>query len=87
MIDDIVKRVQGDYITHFQEKINYLFPLVWQKARSKDEKVKLLKIFKIWGMFFTDKEKLKTISETLQLDQLVSVFGLLTIVGKRVVQE
>lgn len=53
----------------------FLFPLIWQKTSGglgqKDQMIKLLKIFKIWDMFF-DKQTLKQISEELKLEEMVS---------------
>lgn len=72
VIDMIIKEVQGDYIHAFQEKMNYLFPLVWQRTNVRDEKIRLLKIFKIWHMFFNNKSILIHISNTLNLAQAVS---------------
>ena len=65
--------MQGDYIAYFQDKIPYLFPLIWQKASSQAEKIKLLKIFKIWDMFF-EKQILDRIAATLSLDKFVAKF-------------
>ena len=66
--------MQGAYITCFQEKISFLFPMIWEKTKNKQSPelmIKLLKIFKIWDMFFA-KETLNQISETLKLDEEVS---------------
>lgn len=57
IIDTIIRYVQGDYITFFQEKIGFLFPLIWQKTNNggaghRELLIKLLKIFKIWDLFF-----------------------------------
>lgn len=72
VIDTIIKCVQGDYIKYFQEKMSYLFPLIWQRETSTEERVKLLKIFKIWDMFFSDKQVLKAIEDKLELAKIVS---------------
>ena len=50
--------------------------MIWEKTKNKQSPelmIKLLKIFKIWDMFFA-KETLNQISETLKLDEEVS-FG------------
>lgn len=45
--------------------------MIWEKTKNKQSPelmIKLLKIFKIWDMFFA-KETLNQISETLKLDE------------------
>ena len=42
-------------------------------AHNDDQKIKLLKIFKIWGMFFSETI-LSTISNAVELNLYVSIF-------------
>jgi uncharacterized protein YxjI len=36
IINLIVKDVQGNFLTQFQEKINFLLPLIWQKTKGRE---------------------------------------------------
>ena len=64
IIDRIIKNVQGDYIKHFEANINWAFNLIFQKTQSPGEKKTLLKMIKLWDMFFS-KEKIQGIYENL----------------------
>ena len=41
IIDIIIKYIQGDYIKYFGEKLNLLFPMIWQKTQNlENESIK-----------------------------------------------
>lgn len=47
-MDKILKNVQGYYINHFTPHINYIIGLVLQRAKNRDDQLKLVKMFKTW---------------------------------------
>jgi len=78
IIDNIIKYVQGDYIRHFEEKLNLVFPMIWQKTEGLENpqvkrtfRIKLIKYTKIWSLFFSGA-KLDSISASLKLGEHVS---------------
>ena len=75
MIDIIIKQIQGDYITYFEEKISFLFSYIWQETKNKfgtKSLLKLLRMFKVWDMFFKN-ETLDRIYKSLKLQEFVSL--------------
>lgn len=71
ILDSILKNVQGDYIRLFEEKIAALFETAFESTTSMDEKRSLIKMFKIWDLFF-QPHILEGISQRLQLPEYVS---------------
>jgi hypothetical protein len=61
ILDSILKNVQGDYINFFEEKIYEVFVRIFRNS-TIEEKRSLIKMFKIWVMFFDEKvlEKIST---------------------------
>ena len=53
IMDSIIKNVQGEYIRLFEEKLANIFEVVFEGATSMEEKKSLLKMFKIWTLFFS----------------------------------
>ena len=51
-MDSIIKNVQGKYIKLFEEKLANIFEVVFEGATAMEEKKSLLKMFKIWTLFF-----------------------------------
>lgn len=55
ILDSILKNVQGDYVKLFQERIATIFASIFANSQSIDEKRSLIKMFKIWDLFFNEK--------------------------------
>lgn len=53
IMDSIIKNVQGEYIRLFEEKLANIFEVVFEGATAMEEKKSLLKMFKIWTLFFS----------------------------------
>ena len=54
ILDSILKNVQGDYINFFEERIHEIFVRIFRNS-NLEERRSLVKIFKIWVMFFEKK--------------------------------
>ena len=54
ILDSILKNVQGDYITFFEERIHEIFVRIFRNS-NLEERRSLVKMFKIWVMFFEKK--------------------------------
>jgi len=62
-MDLVIKNVQGDYIKYFKQCLSYLIPEIWrflfsqihpdQNGGENRDKVTLVKILKIWELFFS----------------------------------
>jgi hypothetical protein len=70
ILDSILKNVQGDYINFFEEQIHEAFVRIFRNS-TIEEKRSLIKMFKIWVMFF-DEIVLEKISVECQLVDYVS---------------
>jgi hypothetical protein len=51
IFDSILKNVQGDYINFFEERIQEIFLRIFKNS-NVDERRSLIKMFKIWVLFF-----------------------------------
>ena len=58
ILDSILKNVQGDYINFFEEKIVDVFVKIFRNS-TIEEKRSLIKMFKIWVMFFEERVLVK----------------------------
>ena len=52
ILDSILKNVQGDYIQNFEAIIPEVFQETFKRAQSMEDKRSLIKMFKIWDLFF-----------------------------------
>ena len=71
-MDSILKNVQGDYIKHFEAHIAQVFIDTFQRAATMEEKKSLIKMFKIWDLFFS-LPVLESISQACSIPEYVSL--------------
>lgn len=54
MLDSILKNVQGNYVRHFESRIQQLFQIAFNAAQFDDERRAMIKLFNVWKLLLNE---------------------------------